>query len=248
MSDIDVMVPRGRIAAAERALLAAGWCETVRDPYDQHYYREWSHEIPPLLYPGRTLAVDVHHTICPPASRLRPDPAAFWADAQASTMEGVLVLSPIDSFLHAAVHLFFDSDFEGRFRDLVDLHELLVAFGDNDGFWPTLVERAREQGLGRPLYYTLRLLPEVLGTRVPDVAQVAIRQFAPARPVARWMNRMLVAVLSPIDPEAWPPVHRVPLGLLYARSHWTRMPPHRLVLHLLRKAWRRARTRETSRP
>ena len=82
MSDVDVMVPRDRIDAAEQALLAAGWEGTKLDPHDQKYYREWSHELPPLHYPGRVLGVDVHHTICAPISRLRPDAQAFWASAE----------------------------------------------------------------------------------------------------------------------------------------------------------------------
>ena len=31
------------------------------------------------------------------------------------------------------------------------------------------------------------------------------------------------------------------LWLLYVRSHWLRMPPHRLIVHLTRKALRRSR-------
>src|SRR4030095_6366288 len=139
LSDIDIMVPRSSIAEAEQALLTAGWRATNLDPYDQRYYRKWTHEIPPLQYPGRILALDVHPTICPPVSRLRPDPGAFWADSEPHGNSGVRVLSAVDSVLHAAVHLFFDSDFDGRFRDLVDLHELLAAFGADDTFWPELV-------------------------------------------------------------------------------------------------------------
>jgi hypothetical protein len=59
------------------------------------------------------MGVDVHHTICPPVSRLRPDPAAFWARATPTPEANVSVLAPADALLHAAVHLFFDSDFDG---------------------------------------------------------------------------------------------------------------------------------------
>jgi len=241
LSDIDIMVPPSHIAAAEQALLAAGWRATNVDPYDQRYYRKWSHEIPPLQYPGRLLAVDVHHTICPPVSRLRPDPEAFWIDSEARGDSDVRVLSPADSVLHAAVHLFFDSDFDGRFRDLIDLHELVVAFGADDAFWPRLVARAREQGLGRPLYYALQALSRVLGTPVPAVASQAAIEFRPPLPVAQWMNRTLANVLAPIDPQRWPPAHRGRLWLLYVRSHWLRMPAHLLVPHLVRKSLRRGR-------
>jgi hypothetical protein len=239
LSDVDVMVPRASLAAAEGALLAAGWRGTRLDPYDQRYYREWSHELPPLHYPGRLMGVDVHHTICPPVSRLRPDAAAFWARATATSQAHVSVLSPADALLHAAVHLFFDSDFDGRFRDLVDLHEMTLAFGATSTFLDDACERAAELGLGRPLHYTLVLLTRVLGTPVPAQVLARTRRFAAPAPVDAVMTRMLDTVLRPIDPAQWPRPHRAKLWLLYARSHWLRMPPHLLVPHLLRKSLRR---------
>lgn len=238
LSDIDVMVPRARLEAAERALLEAGWQATTTDPYDQKYYRTWSHELPPLLFPGRLLAVDVHHTICPPVSRLRPDPERFWADAVAVDDTGIKVLSPVDSVLHAAVHLFFDSDFDGRFRDLVDLHEMLRAFGNDEAAWGRLIDSARAHGLGRPLYYALTTAHRVLATSVPPAVLDDAQAFAPPRLTGAWMERTLETVLTPIDPEPWPPAHRGRLWLLYVRSHWLRMPAHLLVPHLVRKSLR----------
>ncbi|MEO5764440.1 MAG: nucleotidyltransferase family protein [Casimicrobiaceae bacterium] len=239
MSDVDVMVPRARIDEAERALADGGWQGTKLDPYDQTYYRRWSHEIPPLQHPGRLLAVDVHHTIVPPVSRLKPDPAAFWADAQHSAIDGIALLSPVDSLLHAAVHLFFDSDFDGRFRDLVDVHEMFSAFGAAPGFWTALVERARAQGLTRPLYYACATSAAVLRTAIPaDVVQ-ALREHRPPRPVDAWMRRTLTTLLAPADARRWPPPHRGLVWLMYVRSHWLRMPPHLLLPHLLRKSVRR---------
>jgi hypothetical protein len=242
LSDIDIMVPRDRIGDAEQALLEAGWKGTTLDAYDQRYYRRWSHELPPLLYPGRLLEVDVHHTICPPLSRLRPDPEQFWANSEPSADAGIRLLSPIDSVLHAVVHLFFDSDFNGRFRDLLDLHELLVAFGSEQRFWSGLLVRARQQGVGRPLYYAFTTLSQVLGTAIPAQAMRESRQFRPPPAVDHWMTGTLKCVLTPADPERWPPAHRGRLWLLYVRSHWTRMPAHLLVPHLLRKSVRRARS------
>ena len=242
LSDIDVMVPRSSIEAAEQALLAAGWSHTILDPYDRHYYRRWAHELPPLLFPGRLLAVDVHYTICPPVSRLRPDPAAFWSRAEPSSLRDVLVLSPEDSFLHAVVHLFFDSDFDGRFRDLVDLHELIRHFGAAASFWPGVVGRARDLGLGRPLYYALATLPRLLETAIPGAARQEVDEFGPSRTVARRMVGAMTKVLTPIDPDPWPPPHGFLRWLFYVRSHWLRMPAHGLIPHLARKSLRRLRT------
>jgi Uncharacterised nucleotidyltransferase len=240
LADIDIMVPRDRIVDAERELLTAGWQGTTLDPYDQRYYREWSHEIPPLLYPGRLLEVDVHHTICPPLSRLRPDPERFWAHSEPSVEESIRLLSPVDSVLHAVVHLFFDSDFNSRFRDLLDLHELLAAFGTGGAFWAELLIEAKKQGLGRPLYYAFATLHRVLRTNIPETATREAEHFRPLPIVDRWMTATLETVLTPVDPERWPPAHRGRLWLLYVRSHWTRMPAHLLVPHLARKSLRRA--------
>lgn len=239
MSDIDVMVRREDLPGAEQALRSAGWSFANDDPYDVQYYRMWSRELPPLQFPGRMLALDVHHTICPPASRLRPDPAAMWARAEPAGKEGVYLLCPEDSVLHAAVHLFFDSDFDSRFREVVDLHELVTTFAERDGFWGRLVERARELGLMRPFYYALRGLVDVLATPVPGEILEATSSFGPPAPVAAWMRRTLATVLAPVDPEPWPPQHAVKLWLLYVRSHWLRMPAHALIPHLARKAMTR---------
>jgi hypothetical protein len=240
LSDIDVMVPRDRIEDAEQALLTAGWKGTTLDPYDQRYYRRWSHEIPPLLYPGRQLEVDMHHTICPPVSRLRPDPEQFWANSEPSADACVRLLSRVDTVLHAVVHLFFDSDFNGRFRDLIDLHELLAAFGGSDEFWSRLVAEARRQVLGRPLHYAFATLARVLRTPIPAEASRDVLGFKSVGPVNAWMTRTLESVLTPADPERWPPAYRARLWLLYVRSHWLRMPPHLLLPHLIRKSVRRS--------
>jgi hypothetical protein len=239
MSDVDVMVPREALAATEHALLAAGWRGTRLDPYDQRYYREWSHELPPLHFPGRVIGVDVHHTICPPVSRLRPDPQAFWGRAVPSGEGNVRVLASADAFLHAAVHLFFDSDFDGRFRDLVDLHEMALAFGRAPAFFGEVVERAGHLTLGRPLHYALALLDRLLATPLPVGLLRETQRFAAPAPVDATMRRMLAAVLRPVDPQFWPRRHRATLWLLYVRSHWLRMPAHLLVPHLLRKSVRR---------
>jgi hypothetical protein len=237
LGDIDIMVPADRIDAAEAALIAGGWQGTKIDPYDQQYYRRWSHEIPPLQYPGRMLGVDVHHTVCPPASRFRPDPQKLLRDSE-PTESGIRVLCPSDSVLHAAIHLFVDSDFNSRFRDLIDLHELLGAFAADDRFWTRLVDRARELGVGRPLHYALETLAAVLHTPVPQSVRDEVEQFKPPWPVEQWMTRTLRSVLAPVDPECWPPRYRASLWLLYVRSHWLRMPPGPLVIHLARKSLR----------
>jgi putative nucleotidyltransferase-like protein len=77
-SDVDLMVAREHLGRAEAALKSAGWEYGKMDPYDERYYREWVHELPPMRFPGRfLLELDLHHTILPLTGRIQPDSAAL---------------------------------------------------------------------------------------------------------------------------------------------------------------------------
>ena len=80
-ADVDIMVPRDQLDSVEKQLLSHGWELVELAPYDARYYRRWSHELPPMRHRDRGSVLDVHHTILPPSSRLRPDPALFWRSA-----------------------------------------------------------------------------------------------------------------------------------------------------------------------
>jgi hypothetical protein len=77
IGDLDILVPRAALPEVEAALLGAGWEWVKDDPYDQHYYREWMHELPPLIHRERDRMIDVHHTILPLTHRRRPDADAL---------------------------------------------------------------------------------------------------------------------------------------------------------------------------
>lgn len=239
LRDLDILVRRERIGEIERRLLDLGWESGVANDYDQRYYREWMHEIPPLRHPERGLEVDIHHTLLPLTSRLRPDPELFWSASLAlEGMPRVRVLCPADMVLHTATHLFYDGEIRGGLGDLWDIDELLRAFGPTPGFWDTLLARAARTDLGRPLYYALTFSRQLMGTAVPDaVLDQARGRFGPRAAVDRLMERLITRVLNPADDA--PPSAPVSDWLLYVRSHWLRMPPQLLIPHLLRKATRR---------
>lgn len=236
-ADVDLLVQESRLAAVEERLLVHGWEYSVTNAYDQRYYRQWMHEIPPLRHRERQMEVDIHHRILPRTARLSPDPALLWASSVAVGPR-LRVLSPHDMVLHCAAHLFADGAVRGGFRDLLDLHQLLTHFGsEHADFWDRLPGRAAELRLGRPLYYGLRFCTEWLRTPVPDAARAAVAAFAPAAPVAMLMDRLVASVLLPRDVGSEAP--SAPAWLLYARSHWLRMPSLLLAKHLTRKALRR---------
>lgn len=239
--DIDILVPRDRLGDVENALFAAGWISAERDAYNQRYYREWMHEIPPLRHVQRGTSVDVHHTITPPTSRFKVDGDALWkAVVPVGGEPGVFVLAPADMVLHSAVHLFQEGEFDHGLRDLLDLDDLLRHFSElAPGFWKALFDRAEELRLGGPLSLALEHVEERFGPRVPAAfltRRGAIRLRGLRGGVLRALLRRALNPHHPTSDERFSETARF---LLYVRSHLLRMPLRLALPHLLRKAWMR---------
>lgn len=236
-ADVDILVHESELSMIEGRLLAQGWLRQQTNEYDQRYYHEWMHEIPPLRHRDREIEVDIHHRILPRTSRLAPSTDLLWED---SLLVGprLRILAPADMVLHGATHLFYDGEISGGFRDLLDLHELMMHFGSLDPlFWDTLIKRAACLGLGRPLYYAVHFCRSLLATPIPERVLDALQNDAPLPLAGVLMAQLVRNVLTPRDigrrgapVSAW---------LLYVRSHWLRMPPWLLAQHLSRKALRR---------
>lgn len=247
LSDVDFLVHRSRLAEAEEALIAAGWASDKLDPYDQHYYRAWSHELPPMRLPAHSLEVDLHHTLLPPTGRIPIDADALVRDARPLPGTRFSVLCPEDQIVHACVHLFQDSDCSERLRDLVDVDGLIRHFAADDAFWDRLLARVTQHGAGRPFWYALHYSQALLGTPIPRGALARAEQSAPPAPLRQLMDALVPPVLAPLHPDLRSPTSlRFARWLLYMRSHWLRMPPLLLARHLAAKSMRRLRPQEAA--
>lgn len=237
-SDVDILFPKDRLDIVERALVDAGWKTMKLDPYDQRYFREWMHELPPMRHETRGTVLDVHHTILPETARLRPD-AGKLIESIVEIDDNLFVLAAEDMVLHSATHLFADGDLEGGLREVVDLDSLFRHFGGvKSDFWDRLVPRSEELNLQRPLFYALRVCRRLLDTPIPEnvtEASRAGRPWWPATPVMESLARR--ALLPDTDGINWRT--GAALWILYVRSHWMRMPIHLLVQHLTRKTLRK---------
>lgn len=248
LSDVDLLVPSASLESIEQKLLGDGWQSVKLEEYDQHYYRTWMHELPPLRHPDRGFEVDIHHTISPLTSRLNPDPEKLFRDSLPLDDGRLRVLQPADMVLHSAVHLFYDGELINGLRDLVDLADLFEYFGSNPGFWGELVQRAREQDLQRPLFYAMRYTQRLLGADIPAVALADIGTGAPPGLIRHLMDRLVMWVMVPDHPDFPQRRTAVAKWLLYVRSHWLRMPPGLLLKHLVRKQlmrWKRRKPAAT---
>lgn len=236
VGDLDLLVPRDRLAAAEGALLAAGWEWVKPDPYDDAYYRRWMHELPPLIHRTRDRMADVHHTVLPLTARPTPDAAALIADAvPLGPDQGgrLAVLSPADMIVHAAAHLVADGDLAGGLRNLWDIDRLCREFGAQQEFYFGLYERAHRHGLVSALSRALRLAHQLYATPVVG-CRTPIRGSLDEQRLDRLFRRRLLAR------DGWGRATRPATRLaFYVRSHGLRMPPAMLARHLWVK-WRRS--------
>lgn len=220
VGDTDILVPRAALADVERALLGAGWEWVKPDAYDDLYYREWMHELPPLIHRERDRIVDVHHTILPLTARPKPDADALLAEA-APLGNGLSVLSPEDMVVHAAAHLFADGDLSGGLRNLWDIHALLEEFGTAG-----LDARAERHGLSAHVRRAARQANALFGTAIPGAWRA-------------WDSSDRVYQRRLLARDGWGRGRRpTTRAAFYVRSHAIRMPPLLLARHLWTK-WRR---------
>lgn len=238
LADIDLLVPRERIVDAESLLKRNGWqLNGEFDAYDQHYYHDWMHEVPPLKHHKRETEVDIHHNLAPPVSAVKIDAERLWEDAT-SVGGGVSVLSPMDLLLHNTVHLFMNDELRGGLRDVVDFVDLIRHFTQAESdFEARLLVRAEQLGCGLPLYYAVDTACRLLALEVSADFQRGVRRHAPALPVRGLMRLLIRQTLTP----ARPGLKRTAFAfwLLFVRSHWVRMPLPMLLRHLARKAFKR---------
>ena len=235
-SDIDLMVPIEAMADAESRLAIYGWLGAKQDAYDQRYYRQWMHEIPPLKHIRRGSVVDLHHNILPRTTAACPNAKLLLeAAVSAKTDSEVMVLSPFDRIVHSATHLFYEGELEHGFRDLLDLHDLLTELRDDERL--ALVDRAKQLGLESPVYYALRYLQLILNMPGLEPAMQKMLNNGFSSKGLWLMDRLFCRALLPDHASCNDRFTQLARSVLYFRAHWLRMPWYLLLPHLSRKAW-----------
>jgi hypothetical protein len=237
-SDIDILVPDSKLKSVEAALLDAGWVHVKLDKYDQTYYRESSHELPPLYHRDRATVLDVHHNILPRTGRLHPDPQKLLASAERIPGSKYKRLSRADLVLHASAHMFQSGDLARGLRELTDLDGLIRTLAVSPGFFDELLDRAPEIDLKRPLFYALRYCARFLNTPIPASILARTQVWTPPQPVLRVMDALVERALVPYQgrPTAGPEFAR---WMLYVRFHWLTMNPLPLARHLFHQSLRK---------
>ncbi|MFT6008211.1 MAG: hypothetical protein ACI9TB_001440 [Parasphingorhabdus sp.] len=227
IGDLDIMVARDDLPIVESALLEAGWEWVKPDPYDDQYYRDHMHELPPLIHRERDRMIDVHHTTLPLTARPTPDARAI-LDSAIALDNGLHVMAPTDMLLHSVAHMFADGDLAGGLRNLWDINLLARHFSEADEeFWTELKVRAKTHDLVKELQRALRLAARLYDTPVYRFA-AGQTEFADYF----YVRRLLARDGYGRQTRPWTRL------AFYVRSHWLRMPPLMLARHLWTK-WRK---------
>lgn len=236
LHDIDIMVPHHALDTVEEYLGRAGWLGAPTHRYDERYYRQWIHEIPPMEHEHRASVLDVHHALVPTTSGIRPNAEALF-DAT-SPVQGAWphfrVLSPEDMAIHCAAHLFF-GEFHRGLRDLYDFHTLVSAHAPESPFWDRLQERAFLLGLALPVADALRQSSRLYETEIPASTLRTFSRKARGMWPSFMRDWLFAQVLRPPHRSARDGASRLGNWLATARSQWLRMPLPLLVCHMSHK-------------
>ncbi len=253
IGDLDIMVAQPDLPTVEAMLLAAGWEWVKQDAYDDAYYRDHMHELPPMIHRERDRMIDVHHTILPLTARPRPDAAAMMADAVPLPLAGgvrggpekivgslpfesdppptppvsgrgeVFVFSPEDMVCHCAAHLFADGDLAGGLRNLWDFHCLTQEFTASDPGFRTRLSQRAEH--------------HGLTAAVERAQRLADHLYVSGCDQITLTDRLFIRRLTARNGYGQQTRRFIRLAF-YIRSHALRMPPMMLARHLWTK-WRK---------
>lgn len=147
MGDIDVLVPKTKLARSQQILLEAGYLDKN----------------------GRIL-VDMHWNIDLSSANLPIDINNIWKNAKPGILAGIEVytLSAEDLLLHLCTHLAFHHAYQGAgLRALCDLQATIMYYSDAI-HWQYLIQKTQQWKIRNAVYLTLALAQEMLNVQIPD--------------------------------------------------------------------------------
>ncbi|MBW8191650.1 nucleotidyltransferase family protein [Neiella marina] len=238
MADIDLLVSRDSLPKVEAELLKSGWIFTKTNDYDEKFYREWSHEIPPLRHIERGTELDVHFNIMPVILKNSPSPALLQSKiTPLPQLPSAYMLEPSALAFHSIIHLFFESEYNKGIRDLNDIYMLTKHF-DGVDFWQGLIALEGEMGNGDCIYWALYFLRKIYSLSPPTYVLEHFDKCAPNKALAAILGWSFTQVFYQQYPPYRSKLHLVAAAILYWRGHLKRMPLYKLIPHLFVKGWR----------
>lgn len=163
MRDVDILVRKSDLDLADDLLQRMGY--TPNDTYQ--WNREFHHNIP-YDSADRSLILELHHHIVPPAVPVTIPAEDLWRDARTVEVmnEEALILSPEKFILHLCVHLAYDDRFYRSLRSLYDIAATIAFYKENID-WTKFMRHVRSYNVDRSVYYALWLACRLVQAEVP---------------------------------------------------------------------------------
>ena len=233
-NDIDILVDHSKIRDAEIALMTQGWFHKKETDYDKRYFREWMHEIQPLIHKDRLTTIDLHHNILPLTNKKH-----FNAD-KLKTIKlkqvPLLTFDLVDRFIHSATHLFTEGEFPHAIRDITDL---IILYQELDGEEETesahnlILERSKALGLDDYVHLALLF---VLKNLDKELEHRQVESLVSKNAITFYVTVPAFKFVFTADSIAQGNfINNVGLFWLYMRSHLIKMPLQVLIPHICRK-------------
>lgn len=231
-SDMDILVPREQLQNIERKLSLYGWFGKEVDDYDQKYYRQWAHEIPPMQQSSRGTVADIHHNLLPPISGRAPKIEIFTINLF-KTEDGFYVLNKPSMVMHSIIHLFFNEEYSNGFRDLSDLDLMFKEEIDNENFWCELLTLSQNGNFETELFYAIRYCQKIFKTDFSDNFMESLSK--PKGPRLKLADFIFTRVLLPQHPSCSDRFSGIANIIASIRGHMLKMPIHILIYHSVHK-------------
>ncbi|GLR70914.1 nucleotidyltransferase family protein [Agaribacter marinus] len=231
-SDIDILVDKRSINECEQVLAIKGWIAQEINNYDDKYYRQWAHEIPPMCHGTRGTIIDIHHNIVPLISGAAPN-IQLLINHRVLLGDDIWVLSQPAQFVHSAIHLFRNEEFSSGFRDLTDLHIFMkqnLLENTCEKFVREVIAIASEINFAKEVYlalYFLRSLDKSLFENMDDIDEL-IDTHGPTSIEKYIFSKVLFPQHALLDGSITP----IQQFCALIRGHLLKMPIHILTYHL----------------
>ncbi|MDD5289346.1 MAG: nucleotidyltransferase family protein [Dehalococcoidales bacterium] len=182
VSDMDILVPPGKVSEAGSVLTEIGYRQPGSGKTREHPF----HESPYCKMARFPLVIELHRDLDDQNLVHTPLPM-IWRRAQPLQTQGVStkVLSPEDTLLFLSNHL--SKHASGLLKSLNDIAELLKKHADTLD-WNYIAWSAKSWEIETPVYYALKRANELLGA---PVQMPVISGLEPKNP-RRWLVNFLV--------------------------------------------------------
>ena len=236
-SDIDALVKQDELDVAERQLKMNMWLSQDVDDYDDKYYREYAHEIPPMMQAERGTVLDLHHNLFLPVSGRAPKIEQFWATTTTND-NGLSTLKPAAALVHSMIHLLMNEEVTYGLRDCLDMQSIIDTH-NSESFWLEVSTLVVDNDFTHE-YQLLLLLLDSLFSRETVKQQILAQQITADTKTRFWLWCYRKAVM-PDHPHLCNRYAGVARAAVYCRGHSQKMPLATLLKHSTVKLYKAAR-------